>query len=398
MVLGCGAPVSVRIGILWPQTGGVWTAGAIYNENLLRSLALARSPRFEIVVIEPHAGEYAASYRQRFPDVASVSLAPPAKPTALQRLTSRLRNQPVPVVDSVARTLQSARIDVVFGDLGQDAVQEVPSVGWIPDFQHLHFPEFFPADEVQGRNVAYRDCVERSALLMLSSRDCERDFITFAPEWASKARVASFASLLPDEVFDRDPEDVRRSLDIPRPYALVPNQWWRHKNHETALRAAQLVKEAGSPLTWVFTGALADYRDPEYPQRMLALIDELGLGSVVNVLGVLPRVDQVQLLRDADLIVHPSLFEGWSTVVEDAKTLGQRMVLSDLEVHREQEPPNALFFERLSADSLANAVLEMLTGGVERTDEAEARAATLERARVFGERFASICMEAAGRR
>ena len=35
-------------------------------------------------------------------------------------------------------------------------------------------------------------------------------------------------------------------------------------------------------------------------------------------------------------VAQPSLFEGWSTIVEDAKTLGKPIFVSDLPVHREQ--------------------------------------------------------------
>ncbi len=35
-------------------------------------------------------------------------------------------------------------------------------------------------------------------------------------------------------------------------------------------------------------------------------------------------------------LINPSQFEGWSTTVEEAKSLGVKMLLSDLEVHKEQ--------------------------------------------------------------
>jgi hypothetical protein len=55
--------------------------------------------------------------------------------------------------------------------------------------------------------------------------------------------------------------------------------------------------------------------------------------------------------------VQPSLFEGWSTVVEDARSLGKPIVLSDLAVHQEQAPPDGIFFERTSSASLTEALL-----------------------------------------
>ena len=71
---------------------------------------------------------------------------------------------------------------------------------------------------------------------------------------------------------------------------------------------------------------------------------------------VSPRLDQIQLLRCADAVLQPSLFEGWSTVVEDARALGKRIFLSDIPVHREQNPPGAVYFDPNEPADLAAAI------------------------------------------
>ena len=48
------------------------------------------------------------------------------------------------------------------------------------------------------------------------------------------------------------------------------------------------------------------------------------------------REDQLGLMRDSLAVVQPSLFEGWGTVVEDAKTLGVQVLCSDIEIHHEE--------------------------------------------------------------
>ena len=57
-------------------------------------------------------------------------------------------------------------------------------------------------------------------------------------------------------------------------------------------------------------------------------------------------------------VLNPSLFEGWSTTVEEARALQVPMVLSDLPVHQEQADGIARFFDRTSASSLADALLQ----------------------------------------
>jgi hypothetical protein len=51
-------------------------------------------------------------------------------------------------------------------------------------------------------------------------------------------------------------------------------------------------------------------------------------------------------------MLQPSVHEGWSTCVEEAKTLGKLLILSDIGVHREHWPDNQFFFEPLNATSL----------------------------------------------
>jgi glycosyltransferase involved in cell wall biosynthesis len=61
-------------------------------------------------------------------------------------------------------------------------------------------------------------------------------------------------------------------------------------------------------------------------------------------------------------IVNPSLSEGWSTNVEEARALGVPMVLSDIAVHREQAAGCAVFFDPDSAGSAADALQRALAG------------------------------------
>ena len=50
------------------------------------------------------------------------------------------------------------------------------------------------------------------------------------------------------------------------------------------------------------------------------------------------------LLRTSMALINPSRFEGWSTTVEEAKSFGVPMILSDIDVHREQTGGTARYF------------------------------------------------------
>jgi glycosyltransferase involved in cell wall biosynthesis len=50
------------------------------------------------------------------------------------------------------------------------------------------------------------------------------------------------------------------------------------------------------------------------------------------------------LLRALMAFINPSRFEGSSTTVEEAKSFGEPIILSDLDVHREQTGGTARYF------------------------------------------------------
>ena len=52
-------------------------------------------------------------------------------------------------------------------------------------------------------------------------------------------------------------------------------------------------------------------------------------------------------------MINPSLFEGWSTSVEEAKSLDKRILLSNIPVHREQAPARGIYFDPQDAADLA---------------------------------------------
>jgi len=396
VVPGRDADVSVHAGLLWPQTGSLWAAGNMYFDNLLESALLGLEGDERITVIEPAPPGGTDAARHPGAGVATYELGPSDSRLAGLVRTARQRFG-VPE-RAVAAAIARSGVGMVFGDANQMGRYRVPWVGWIPDFQHREAPEYFSASERDARDRAYARMSRDAALVLLSSEDARSHFERLSPEHADKARVASFVSLMAADVFAQDASSVAIRYGITGPFVVVPNQWWRHKNHEAAIRAAAILRERGSDITWVFTGALADYRDPTHISTLLQLIAQLGVSKHVIVLGMLPRDDQLQLMRAAEMVVQPSLFEGWSTVVEDAKTLGQRIVVSDLPVHREQEPGAALFFDPHSPEQLADAVAAMLDGACQRPDEETARRASIDRARIFGRRFLDICTEAAGHR
>jgi glycosyltransferase involved in cell wall biosynthesis len=155
----------------------------------------------------------------------------------------------------------------------------------------------------------------------------------------------------------------------------VCNQFWKHKDHPTVIKAMSLLKQKGIEITVVCTGATEDFRNPDYYPSLLKLAEDLGVSNQLKVLGFISRHDQIQLIRRSLAIIQPSQFEGWSTVVEDGRSLGKHIFLSNFEVHLEQNPPNTWFFEMGNEVDLANKIennIYQLNPGPNSENEAKA--------------------------
>lgn len=226
---------------------------------------------------------------------------------------------------------------------------------WIPDFQDKRLPQFFSKDELEYRERQHRDYFTNYRHIVFSSKSAESDFQTFYPKADVNTHVLRFA------VSERQSAvtsivDVRKKYGLPERFFYAPNQFWIHKNHKRVIEAAALLKSRGVSVTIVFSGKEHDHRAPTYVEDLKKQAAEVGVADRVRFLGFLPRTDQMAVFHAAACIIQPSLFEGWSTVIEDAKSIGKFVLASSLDVNREQASENAEFFDPDSAEELASLI------------------------------------------
>lgn len=228
-----------------------------------------------------------------------------------------------------------------------------PTLFWMPDFQHCYFPNYFSPYERARRNRNVRISL-RTGHILFSSHSAVADFRHFFPNLHSvQPHVLQFTPLMDDSEKSLTRHELEFKHNIQGDYLFLPNQFWQHKNHMVVIEALRRL-----PATFqvVSTGALSDSRSNSHIREILARIDQYSLEKRFRILGVVPRADLLGLMRHALCVINPSFFEGWSTTVEEAKYLGKRLILSDIAVHREQDPADAIFFSPFDPDELAHAM------------------------------------------
>lgn len=276
----------------------------------------------------------------------------------------------------------------------------LPTLGWIPDFQHLHLPELFSREEIALRERLFETLCRGSARILVSSHHARRDLQRRFPREAARARVLQFVANMNPLAPAPPVAELERRYGFRGPYFHLPNQLWQHKNHGLVIEALRVLKQRGRSALVLSTGQTADHRQPGFAEQLMRAVEQAGLQQQFRMLGVVPLADLTGLMRGAVALINPSRFEGWSTTVEEAKSLDKRILLSDIEVHREQAPPRGIYFGPDDAGGLADAMARVLDQPAEPDRGAElARAARDDLARRragFAQTYQDIVMELAG--
>lgn len=264
------------------------------------------------------------------------------------------------------------------------------TLSWIPDFQEIYYPQFFSRRDIVGRDKMVKCMIHAEMPILFSSQNALEDFEKFYP-YGNRCRtfVMHFAVSLPERRMDKDRE-ILDKYDAHSLYFFCANQFWQHKNHLTLFKAVKLLKEKGVETTVFFSGNPFDYRNPDYYPKLQSFVKENDLERNIRILGFMNRSEQLCLMAHSAAIIQPSLFEGWSTVVEDAKALHKYVILSDIPLHREQLSMNVSFFNPQSSEDLAVEMEEVLFHKPIMTDYDYT-----DDVRVFGETFKKIMDEIA---
>ncbi len=370
-----------------------WQGGAIYIQNLVRVLSqLDEAERPSIVALTDGAID-TPLIRTLFAEAAVEGVfKPDGYPIALKQNLLNLLIDDKGQPDPTAVGLFLAKVTTMF-PVFRTMLNWPTGLHWIPDFQHKHLPHMFDAAELQRRDDDFMAMAYGRKYLLLSSQSAAKDLKLFYPGATAKTYVWSFTSSLDAALIP--PLDPRPQYQLPTKYLFAPNQFWKHKDHRTLFEAIRILKERGITVTLACTGNSIDFRHPTYFTELQQFVSEAGLTDQIKFLGTVPHDTLLQLIRFSSAVIQPSLFEGWSTVVEDAKALGRPMILSDLDVHQEQAVPEIPFhfYSRGSAESLADVIAQQwanLEPGPSVTSEAKAIIAHKARTLVSAQKFLAI--------
>jgi len=334
--------------------GKEWTGGTAYMDNLFSALRKYCSNEIKIYLVAPKK-DYRVDKRIR-ELVHKIIITDILSKHSIKWIRRKIEYTLFNKETIYEKLLLEKRIDCIFARRIFGKNFGIPIVAWIPDFQYLHLPEMFSKREIERRRKFHKRIVENSDIIVLSSNDAKKDFNFMYPEKINKVRVASFIARVPANIFSQDLNNILKKYEIPKKFFYLPNQFWKHKNHITVFRAVRILRQRNIHVNVVCTGRENDQRNPHYYGHLLSFVKHNNLNQNIYFLGLIPHDEVYSLMHQSICVINPSLFEGWSTTVEECKSLGKNMILSNIGVHREQAPPLSKYFEPLDYEDLADTM------------------------------------------
>lgn len=268
-------------------------------------------------------------------------------------------------IDTGMRALRHAtkkyQLDVLLPSISPLKGQTAPWVGYLYDYQHAYYPEFFSPEEVITRNARFKDMLASANHVIVNAQAVADDIKRFNPGSSAIISALPFFAAPNPRWFDSSPA-YSRKISIKSPYFIISNQFWQHKDHITAWHAFALMLVHRPEVELVCTGETHDYRNPSHFSNLMMLATELGISHRIHILGLIPKNEQINLVRSAVAMVQPSLFEGGpgGGAVFDAVSLGVPCIVSDIQVNLELKESCVTFFKARDPASLVEKMLLVL--------------------------------------
>lgn len=182
------------------------------------------------------------------------------------------------------------------------------------------------------------------------SQQCVDSMKRNFPEVAN--RVQLFENISSPAVINKMANENIKTVDSHGHIFVTIGHVWKNKGIDLAIDAAKKLRERGIDFTWLFIGNVVE-------TEWLKVVEANALQNNMKFLGVLSN--PYPYMKLADIIVHPSRFEGKSIALDEAKILCKPIVVTNFSTVNDQfiDGVNATICE-MDGNSLANSIQQLL--------------------------------------
>lgn len=225
------------------------------------------------------------------------------------------------------------------------------------DLQHLHYPQFFPREDIVARESSWPLACHLAHAVVTDSQWVKEDV---AQRYSiAREKVFSIPMGPPTELYgtltDEYLANTRAKFQLPETFAFYPAQTWQHKNHLRLVQALAILRDQdGIALNVICSG-----KRNEFFATIERRVRELGLDSQIRFLGFVEPMELSALYHLAQFVIHPSLFEGGGLPILEAFREGVPVACSNTTSLPEYAGDAALYFDPKSPANIADALKRM---------------------------------------
>lgn len=229
-------------------------------------------------------------------------------------------------------------------------LEDIPFIATFWDLGHRDlpgFPEVWSQSLWVRRETENSVTVPRASFVMVDSQATGKKL---EKHYGLDSRRWSAIGLLPPTA-----ATTGTKREIEDPYVIYPAMRWAHKNHKTLIRAFASVILQYPKLRLVLTGA-----DKGSGESISNLINTLGLSESVIDLGYIPNERLTDLIRNAEMLVMPTLLGPTNLPPLEALAVGTRIIISSAHSFGPEIPSGVVKVEPLDVLGWATAIKEVL--------------------------------------
>ncbi len=350
--------VGVLLGEQPPELGGAYTIQRDIFESFLK---LAHESSHEYVVF---VNFDQVDYVEHIRSFGIEAVHYPA-PTLFERFTMMLKRE-FPIARK--RLRRATRLERIAREAGVEfmwfisegpVMMDLPYLTVVWDLQHRNMP-WFPEVSSNGvwdmREDSLAWFLRRAARIIVGGQVGQQEIVDFYQVPQDRFKVLphptpSYALEAPDLDWDQ----LLAKFDLPDEFLFYPAQFWPHKNHANLLRALQILQDQHdlSP-SLVFTGS-----NRGNFQYIEALVEKLGLGQQVRMLGFVSTEELLALYKKAIALVYASFVGPENLPPLEAFALGCPVIATRVAGAEEQLGDAALLVDPAAPAQFADAVLDL---------------------------------------
>jgi len=227
---------------------------------------------------------------------------------------------------------------------------------------YYHYPQQIPLYKNLYRRFMSWISVKLSEKIIVPSHDIKEDLLNFLKAKEEKIVVVPHGvekEYWAEAVPEREKNMVIKSLEISRPFILFVSALWPYKGAENLIKAFKLVQEEKQFERYSLV--IAGKGIHSETEALFELVDKLGLNNKVIFTGNLGHFELRVLYQTADLFVLPTMYESFGHPILEAMSSGVAVITSAKHAIPEIVGDAAFFIEPESVDSIAKAIIKLLS-------------------------------------